>query len=233
MPRYLFLLACLVGFQYSWATTFVPVSIKKQIKESDGFVYGEVLAVESEMENEVIHSKVTLRANKWMGLTPEEDLIEVYFPGGKVGDQVFQVHGSPKFEIGEGVVLLTKQHKNKMWVNNLGLGKYSAKKIGEKTLIINQIFPGHPAIGQIALKNFYELAEWVKKDKFQERFKDKYEINYEHQLKIKKRRRAPSRAIASDNSNINSEEHHSNEPYWLVLVLAAMGVAMGILRNRA
>lgn len=231
MYKCLFLFAFFLSNIQAYGTVFSPISIKQQIKESDGVLEGEVTAIESVEQNNVIHSKVTVLANRWIGLTPEDNFIDIYFPGGKVGDKVFKIDGAPKFKIGEGVVLFTKIHKGKNWVNNLGLGKYTTKQVGERTLIVNQIFPAHPTVGQMKLEKFYELSEWVKKEKFKERFKDKYEVNYENEMRLKHKLHKRKRSIASIGS-VDSPERSQLSSMWLVLLLGGLGAIFGVLRRR-
>jgi hypothetical protein len=230
MRNYLYLLSLFTLTSIAHATTFVPISIKNQIKESDGVIQGEVISVTSEKNGNRIVSKVTLLADKWIGLSPSESFIDIYYPGGKIGETVIEIKGSPKFEIGENVVLFTKKHKEKDWVNNLGLGKFSLKNMGEKKVLVNQIFPGHPQVGQMGIKRFYDLSEWVKKKKFKERFKDKYELNLEKESQALYKTKSRGRSIASVSE---AEETQNKLPaIWLVVILGALGLIVGVIRKR-
>lgn len=211
-----------------FSTTFVPLSIKKQIKHSDGVLQGEVISISSENDGEKIITKVTVLANKWIGLNPEENFLEIYYPGGEIGDRANKVSGSPKFEIGENIIVFTKEQNGRNWINNLGLGKFSMKRVGDQNIMINQIFPGMPQVGQMTVNKFYDLSEWVKKEKFQNRYKDKYEINSERQVRVNSRK--PGRKIAS----ISNDELAKNKipAYWLVLIFGFLGVGFSVIRNR-
>lgn len=230
MAKSLFLLLFLASFSNAYSTTFVPISIKKQIKQSDGVVEGEVISVESEQQDSGIVSKVTLLPNKWIGLVPKDSFVEVYFPGGALGENVQEIKGAPKFEIGERVVLFTKRHKERDWVNNLGLGKFSLKTLGKRKVIVNQIFPAHPQVGQMRMDKFYDLSEWVKKEKFKERFKDKYELNLEKEAHVRFKRNSGGRSIAS----VDETEEVSNKlpASGLVVIFAILGIIFGILRKK-
>ena len=230
MRKHLFLLPFFVMSSFVYATTFVPISIKKQIKESDGLIQGEVISVTSEKNGNRIVSKVTLLADKWIGLKPDENFIDIYYPGGKIGETVFDVKGSPKFDVGENVVLFTKKHKEKNWVNNLGLGKFSLKIMGDKKVLINQIFPGHPEVGQMRIDKFYDLSEWVKKQKFEERYKDKYELNLDKESQALYKRKIRGRSIAS----IGEKDESQNKlpAIWLVVILGGLGIAVGVIRKK-
>ncbi len=230
MRKSLIILVFCLGAMGVHGTLFAPVSIKSQIKEGDGVIKGEVITSEAIEENGQILTRVTLRADRWIGVSPEEgSLVDVYYPGGKVGSRVLKIEGTPEFEIGERVILITKHDKEKYWVQNLGLGKFSIKKLGSKEIIINQIFPGMPNVGQMPLNKFYELSKWVKKEKFKERFKDKYELNIEKEQKLRNRKIA-GRSIASVPDHVREENRIPT--YWLVIILAILFPILGFFRKK-
>lgn len=213
------------------ATIFQPVSIKRQLMESSGVLQGEVLDSQAEIDDDgKIVTRVTLKPEKWMGEFEESfDEFSVFYPGGRVGDQARMIEGVPKFTPGEHVVLFISKHKEKNWVSNLGLGKYSVQRMGLEKIMVNQVFPTEPSMGQISLTKFYELAEEVKNQKFSFRFKDKYELENEKEM-IKSQVTQGGRTIAS----IEEEEQSSSiDPFWLVFLLGALGVMVGVVRNKA
>jgi hypothetical protein len=213
------------------ATTFIPVTIKKQIVESSGIIEGEVLAISSEESRDGrIYSRVFLKANKWLDTDVENNHIEVFYPGGKVGDHVYKIQGAPEFKVGEKVVLFTKKLEDKNYVMNLGLGKFSIKNLGRTQLIVNQIYPNRPEVGQMRLSNFYELAQEIKGKKFSERFKNKYELNIEKQTSLN--RTSEGRSIASIASE-KAKEKDRLPDYWLVIILGFCGVGYSLFRKRS
>lgn len=236
MRKHGIILGILLFSQLVTATVFRPMTIREQLQESSGFVYGEVLANESLRDkNGQIITKITLRANKWLGkLHPSSDKLEVYFPGGQIGSRVQKVHGAPRLVLGEKVVLLTHFNEEKNWILNLGLGKFSVKRIGTHEIIINQIFPGKPNIGQIALSDFFKMAEHVKQKKISVRFKDKYEIINDKEFyahtNYKKEERNGRKIASIKDENINSS--NKLEPYWLVLILGLLGLFVAFMRKR-
>ena len=119
----LLLLLCLTVISNTlvFATTFVPLTIKKQIEDSDGVVVGEILNISSyQKENGQIYSRAFIKAEKWIGAKVENDHIEISFPGGKLNGRVFKVFGAPQFENGEKVVLFTRNINNQSFVNYNG-----------------------------------------------------------------------------------------------------------------
>jgi hypothetical protein len=229
MTKYLILFV-FVTIQVS-ATTFVPLSIKKQISDSSGVLVGEVINSEAiETKDGQILTKVFLRANKWIGINPDHYHAEVFFPGGTVGDKSLRVDGVPKFTMGEQVVLMLKNHEGKNYLMNLGLGKFSIKKFGSTKILVNSIFPKEPKVGQMPLETFYKLAKRIKGQKFQSRFKDKYELHVESEsrkIKINKQ----GRKIASVESRITQEESKVST-IWILLMFAFFGAVFTILKKQ-
>lgn len=231
------LLIIVISIQsYVFATTFLPVPIKRQIAESSGIVEGEVISTEAVLDrNGRIVTKVFMRADKWIGVRPEAGHLEVYYPGGQVGDRVQKVHGAPKFDYGERVVLLLKSDKNsenkKLWVQNLALGKYMIKKYGTTDIVINSVFPKDPKVGQMALNSFYSLATRIKNQDFKERFKDKYELQVEKENKQFSNKKL-GRAIASVRNFEEKEEENHISTIWTLIILGVLGALFSFSRRR-
>lgn len=231
MIKLLKLLVMLVFVNTSvFATTFVPLTIKNQINSADGIVVGEIVNTTSyEHESGRIHTRAFVKADKWIGNKVKNDHIEINFPGGKIGSQVFQIHGAPRFENGEKVVLFTKKINGNVYVNNLGLGKFSVKNLGKTQIMVNQVYPNMPEVGQMEMGAFYRLSENLKNRKFSERFKNKYERNIEKQTMIKTRK-SNSRQVAS----IEPKKKEKNElaDYWLVILLGALSMGYSFMRRK-
>ena len=221
MFKYLFLLFVLVN---SYATSFVPLSVKSQIVDSSAIVEGEVVSSSSYLDKSgIIITKVFLRADKWIGVKPDNNHVEVLFPGGTIGDKTFKIEGSPHFDQGEKVVLMLKSKKNKNWIMNLGMGKYKVRRYGSTNILINEIFPHHPRVGQIPLDSFYDLAKRIKKSPFLGRSKDKYEIQFEKHSQMIKRSQKVSRGIASVDRLDGKTEENRISTFWILVILAGLG----------
>lgn len=212
------------------ASTFVPLTMKSQIKESDGIVIGEVLSTESIEENDKILSRVTLKLKNWINVEPQDYEVELYFPGGTVQNRTVKVSGSPKFVLGEEVMVFTKAIKNKMWVQNLGLGKFKIQKVGSSKVLINQIFPNHPLVGQMTLNKFLKLSEKVKKKNFTNRWLHIDEVEKDN--KVVGRQLKNTRAISSIEEVENTKEHVKNTT-WLLLFMASLFVIYLFIRKRS
>lgn len=208
------------------ATTFSPVTIRDQLKGAEGVVQGEVVAVSSERDEELgIISKVFLKADRWIGVDVVDNHVELYFPGGELGDEGSLVHGAPKFKQGEKVIVLTNPHNGRSWVQSLGLGKFTIKKVGHTKVAVNQIFPNMPDVGQMRLKSFLSMARELKGEKFKERFKDKYEREHVRST-TSSSHEAQGRSIASIGQAGDGKSGEKPSPLWLVLLLGALGVGV-------
>lgn len=229
MRNYIALVALTLSITQAFGTTFIPVPIKKQIVESHGIVKGEVVAVNAEEDEKGrIVTRLFLRADKWIGVQPTDNHLEILYPGGQLGDRVQLIHGSPKFKPGEKVVLFLKENNKNLWVQNLALGKFMIRKYGVSDVLINSVFPNHPKVGQIPLASFYELASNIKKKDFKERFKDKYELQtekYAYQNIGKS-----GRSIASVRKAEEAEENLNIS--WLIALLGIIGGVFTFVRRR-
>jgi hypothetical protein len=216
--RHLFVIYLMITASY--ATIFKPLSIKSQVADSDNVYIGEVLSVSSDYEGEEIISKVFLKLDRWYGAHVEHGHVEVYFPGGIVGENVQSVKGSAKFAIGEKVALMSKNIGERSWLMNLGLGKFSIKTLGKGYLLVNQVFPNYPNTGQIKLGKFIKLVSSVKEVKMKERFKNKYEITNIKSYAIYEEKKQ-GRSIASvDKKSVKKEKAN---PLWLLAILMILG----------
>jgi hypothetical protein len=221
MKKYFLLI---LMFNQAFATLYKPVSISEQVKSSDAVVIGYIDNKNSELlsDGQVV-TKVTLRLERWMGIDNEESnrIFSILIPGGKIGHTVSKIPDNIEFEVGEKVLLFLKQHKGFYWPTNLGLSKYSIKSVGEGELLVNQIFPKHPQIGQIPINYVLGKVSKIKKQDFIVAYKDKYEIQ-----EVKERASRAGRKIASVDSPDKRESHMNL--LWLILIL---GIAGGLTKS--
>lgn len=213
-----------------YATTFVPISAKEQVKRSDYLIRGVVVSSQTQQHDFFkVVTKVEMRVEQGLGFKEVPSLVEVYFPGGDHEGQFIKVEGAPKLEIGESVVLILNDHKEQYWVSNLGLGKYSLKRVGEDYMMVNQIFPEHPEFGHIPFSRFVKIAESVKNKKFALRSKTRFELEAEKRIHVASNKKKISRGIASVEP-VKQEE--SFPVIWLVVIFGALGVGVQFLRRK-
>lgn len=228
------ILLYLIFVNTAFGTTFVPISIKNMSKEATGVIYGRINSIHSEqLEDGMIATYVNIFPEKWTGVDKEEEFFQVYSPGGKFEGKGLKVEGAPEYEVGEMVFVFVKYIDGKLWVNNLGLGKFSEKKIGRTKVLINQIFPSHPKWGQIPTKKLISILEKMREESFKTRFKDKFEIIREKKAKKVVSKRKISKRGRSIASVEEREENESNgsSPIWPLLILAFL-CGSQVLKNR-
>lgn len=214
----------------SYATTFVPISAKEQVKRSDYLIRGIVISSQTE-EHEFfkVVTRVEMRVEQGLGFGEVPSLIDVYYPGGNYEGQFIKIEGAPKLELGESVVLVLNNHKDQYWVSNLGLGKYSLKRVGEDYMMVNQIFPEHPEFGHIPFSRFVKIAENVKNKKFAMRSKTRFELEAEKRIHVATNKKQNSRGIASVEP---AKDEESFPVIWLVFIFGALGVGVQFSRRK-
>lgn len=235
MQKYIFVFILVFTFS-AFSSTFVPIPFKKQIKESDAIIYGQVVNTSSVSIGAGVATKVFIRLDKWIGAEVSNNHIEVFYPGGEIGNKATTVAGTPKFRVGERVALfLGKDKEGKYWGKNLGLGKYSEQKFGNGKVLINEMFPKHPEIGQKPLKYFLNIVQKVKSQKFITREKDKYEIQqmkHHSRMGLKSSvKKVYGRSIASVTPMKKNESSSEISIFWLLVILGLMG-GLSSFRNK-
>jgi len=193
-------------------------------------VEGEVLFSRVELlENNEIVTVTTLELNKWRGIKGKKT-IEVYTPGGTLGEETLLVEGSPNFKEGEKIFLFLKEFNSHYWVSNLSLGTYRFKNLGSHKMLVNSVFPYHPEIGQILPQKLYSLAERVKNVKFEKKPRDKYQIMRES---LKTTKKNSMRKIAStDNEEVENKVGGHTNIYWLLAILTLIGAFWTFKKQR-
>ena len=210
-----------------YGTTFVPISLKEQVSKSDSMVHGTVVSKVYEPHDFFgAVTKIEVRPESVLGLPSAQTVVEVYYPGGELQQEKIAVPGAPEVQVGEKLVLILNDHKKGLWVSNLGLGKYSLKRVGDDWVMINQIFPDHPEIGHMKLSRFKKLAEKIKTNKFVMREKTKLE----YEQKQVSSESANSRKIASVPSESNSRDDFPI--VWLVFIFGALGLGMQLSKKK-
>lgn len=227
-----YLLFLVIYFSFNlYASTFLKVSIKDQVKYSDNIIIGEVLGLESEVQDNFIITKLSLRADKWLSSTTHSEVVELSFPGGQVGDKFLKIEGAPEFSKGEKVLIFAKDDNGQLWINNLGLSKFTIKNLGKSKIIVNQIFPDIPDVSQMQLSTFYKLVEDVKGVKLQERRIDKYESSIKKHSYIDKENSKGSREPASIN-NVDKAYDHKFTIFWLLILLSSLLILKKVINKK-
>ncbi len=159
--RLLSLLLFLIYSASSFATLFYPVTLEKQMEESDVIFQGEYVSQTSKKITGAIVTEFTFKVQRWASKQVREksETITFYQPGGVVGMEGMSVEGVANFKPNESVQLILKKAPNgDLWLSGLALGKYNQIIEKEKTYWSSSIFPIHPELGKISTHRFDEVV---------------------------------------------------------------------------
>lgn len=140
-------------FSSAYATTFIPISFDRQVREADA----AVVAVYQGHQYKRIGGQVTTEAHfkvlEFSGIRPNEinnkNLFSVVYPGGSWQGLNYQISGAPKFEQGQEVLLLLSRTRAGNGLSNFTLGKYHIHKEGGKRFFTSSVFPEHESLGRL------------------------------------------------------------------------------------
>jgi hypothetical protein len=148
------------------ATTFMPVSLEKQLTESDAILEGEFIRKQykKKYDNEVV-TEAFFRIKNIAGIKLSEIInnneFKITFQGGIWQNVHYHVLGSPDLKVGKKTVVLLNKKADGYWLHNLKLGQYSIKKENGVKYIVSEVFPYHPRFGKIRYEEYQVLVEQV------------------------------------------------------------------------
>lgn len=217
------------------ATTYLPIPLEKQLKESSGVIRGKYIGKSyKRLPSGKIVTELSFKVSHSAGVPPRyfvhKSDFKVLVPGGIWQDIVYQVEGAPKFEVNKEVVVLVKKSSMGYWVSNLALGKYSlVRKRGEEFLV-SDIFPHHPKLGRVDNIDFEIYVEKRFGEKFaQLNSKENRVFSKIRANSLKKKQK--KRYIASEQLEYNEQESKTTSA-WLVVFLAILGAVFTIFKRR-
>ena len=212
------------------ATTFIPLSLDKQLEEADGVVLGEFKGLEYRKINDGrILTEATFKIIKSAGIKQSEIVnknnFKVVYPGGEWQGLVYKVSGAPKFFKDEKSLLILKNTPYGYSVKGLGMGKYEIYKEFDKTYYKSAVFPGHAKLGKISSKTLNNSLEKMLGESLVTKSSDLFVFKSNTTKKVKSEGRAPasvgnSRTVAEQ---LDKKEEEASNPYWLVILFAFMG----------
>lgn len=227
MTRYLF---AFILFSLSFSvhgTTFYPLSIDKQLEESDAVLRGIHLGSTVKRINNKIfteHSfKIVSSSGIAQGSIYNRNDFKVYSLGGSYAGLTRFIEGSPKFKKDGESILVLKKAPYGYIVNNLSLGQYEIFWENNRQYLKSKIFPTHPKLGQISLQYFDGLVDEIIGEKLKKPLLDKYI----HQKKVSNykgnKNRKDRRAPAGSNKNKSSNENDESGLFWPMVIFAILG----------
>ncbi|MBT3234801.1 MAG: hypothetical protein HN353_02515 [Bdellovibrionales bacterium] len=145
------------------ATTYIYLPLEKQLKESDGVIHGRFIGKDYKRNSrgEVITTaKFELidfaGIDRTRAMNPNS--FAVNYPGGRWQGVTYQVHGTPRFESGEEVVLLVREMSDGFMLTNLGMAKYQLRSQDYRIYLKSALFPNHPKLSKIWFDRFKQMV---------------------------------------------------------------------------
>jgi hypothetical protein len=207
------------------ATTFLPISLKDQLKSSYAVVQGRYIAsAYKKLPDGDIVTELSFSLSGAAGLSHAEIVnkqnFKVISPGGKWGDREVRVHGVPTFEEGEEVLLVLDKGKYGFRPASLGLSKYTIEREDGVRVAKSFIFPHHPKLGSVPWVEVEELIENRFGTSLHEIGSDKkVVVNSNSNREGANRGRVPA----------SVDEHNPADErigiFWLILLLAILGAS--------
>lgn len=227
----LFVLTNLFAVANGWATSFQVVPLEKMLVPTNAIILGDFLDSKSvELEDGTIATEARFKLEKEWGINADEygiSEIKIFFPGGEINGKGMRIEGTPRFIAGEkNILLLSQLEDGRLWIQGLAMGTFKVVRIGNQTLMVNSVFPSHSELSQIPLEQFMKKVIEVKGVALREATSDKYvrELNKDQKRMVSSEGKN-SRSIASiDGVSDNKQEPNVLDSFWLVTMLATMGV---------
>jgi len=204
-------LTLFIGASASWATIFMPISLDRQLEESNGVLWGSYQGKSyKKLPSGQVVSELAFKVVYSSGIQKEEIInpnsFKVIVPGGIWEGMVYQVSGVPSFKLGEESVLLLSKSNFGFRLSNLSLGKYNIQSSENGVYLSSEVFPKHSELGSIRLSKFQESL-WTR---FGEGLDQKL---VDQEVSVPKTQRA-RRSIASvmDTEPVNKDDIEKREP---------------------
>ncbi len=212
------------------AATFLPIEIAERMKNSDAAIFGEYNGQSyKRLPTGEVVTEYSFKVEKFSGLRPNEiiskNTYKVIVPGGIWNNEVHKVSGTPKFKLGEKVVLMVKKGPYGHMLPDLAMSKFKVIRKDNESILTSDIFPNTYNVGQISLRDFNKIAVNVYGKKLKVYNSDKFIYKRIENNSEKKN----GRYIASVGNEDNSENERSFSFMWLILALAVSGFVANIV----
>jgi hypothetical protein len=224
------------------ATSFQPVSPYQLIKSSDVIVKGTFLKQKyHELPDGKLATEMIFLVEAEVGLhfeaMSDPDMVEVsiWYPGGRKGDRVEKVEGTPRWMPGEQALVLAKSlDDQRLWGLSLSLGSFKLIKLHQREFAINNVYPQDPLMSSWDWARWQSQVKLVKDQQFRRLQSDKYVLNLQHQKEFRPQfeTEGKKRSIASLSKSEDNNEHEGMQPVGLLLLLAFMGFVSRIFYRR-
>ncbi len=236
--KFLILTGLLLSHSVLMATTFIPLPVEDQIDATDSVVWAtnEGKAYKKLPSGEVV-TEYSFKLHQASGLSEHKvvspNSFKVLAPGGLWQGRYYQVHGVAEFKQGESALIFLKQTPHGWFVNNLSMGKYSIIEDSEGIWFKNSVFPDHPKLGLVSLKQMNHMLE----RKFETALVNIDIDKYVHHTNDVQKTTSPSGRSPASNARNTASMQEALEPaesgYGIMWIMFFFGILGFIYRVRA
>jgi hypothetical protein len=139
------------------ASGLFPVPLDKHIKDADVILDG-VFESEFKLGKSGENYEASFKLIRSIGLSQQE-LQNNYLIKIKYSQAEDESGEFVDFQKKERVVLFLKRDKGDLKLLNNALSKYSVVRRGREWIMVSEVFPFHPVVGQVRVTDFVKLAE--------------------------------------------------------------------------
>ena len=134
------LLLILIVPLFAFTTTFNKTDINKLFKTSTLVVEAKIASKQSEWVGRKIITKVNVEVlQTYKGSSPAD--IQFQMLGGRSGNQELIIHGNPRIETGETVLLFLVYHKQRYSLHSMAMGYFNISKSSAEKVYYNNTIP--------------------------------------------------------------------------------------------
>ena len=172
MFQWTIILFLTIGALNLFATTFIPLTIDKQIESASGAADVELISKKSIKDiSGHIYTDYEFHVLSMINFTAsdfDQGKLLIHLPGGTLDGLTTLVDGSPQFEIGKRCFILLKKVDSKIYLSNFTLGVYDYSFINGQNYLINEVFPNYPKVGKISRVEMIKKMNSIWKISFEE-----------------------------------------------------------------
>lgn len=145
------------------STTFIPVSIEKQIESSSSAAIVELTGSKTykNQENRITTEYVFKIINYFGSTENFENKTELRFslPGGSLNGVRTVVADAPEFKKNVPVFVLLKEVDSKIFLSNFTMGKFNLVNIQGEEYFVNDVYPKMENVGRVKKSKMMKLVQ--------------------------------------------------------------------------
>ncbi len=210
------------------SATIVPIAIERQLQDASAVIHGTVIKQNSVYRFNQVFTEVTFKVERSAGLSYMDIRVNnsfaLLYPGGTWQGVVYDVSGTPRFTIGENVVVLVTKSEVGYVPTNSGLAKYNLYRKGGEVFLGSSYASQNPKLNAIPMQHFEEVV----KNSIGQRLADNHsDKTGSSKAKIvaeaKEKQRKDGREIASISEDLDENKPSESTIIWPVILFALLG----------